>query len=153
MAADEIVSSPRWKVLLVEDVEDAREMYASYLQFAGFDVATAANGALALVEVERARPDLILMDAAMPGLDGWEATRRLKADPVTAAIPILILTAHVFEDARRRTREVGADGFIDKPCLPDELVRRIHEVLGEAGRVPRSPKPGRTRRPKRPPQD
>lgn len=150
MPAGENDANPRWKVLVVEDVDDAREMYASYLKFSGFDVTTAANGALALIEVERTRPDLILMDAAMPGMDGWEATRRLKSDPRTAAIPVLMLTAHVFEDARLRTREVGADGFIDKPCLPDELVRRIGEVLQQAGRVPRPPgKPGRWRSPKR----
>jgi two-component system, cell cycle response regulator DivK len=150
MPSDESGAGAPWKVLLVEDVEDAREMYASYLQFAGFDVTTASNGALALVEVERSRPDLILMDAAMPGVDGWEATRHLKSNPRTASIPVLILTAHVFEDARRRTREAGADGFIDKPCLPDELARRIRDVLEQAARVPRPPaRSGRSRRPKR----
>jgi two-component system cell cycle response regulator DivK len=72
---------------------------------------------------------MILMDASMPVLDGWQATRLLKAHPATKDIPILALTAHAFDDARREAKEVGCDGFVTKPCLPDDLVAKIHAVL------------------------
>jgi CheY-like chemotaxis protein len=116
-------------VLLVEDVADTREMYADYLRNCGFDVTTATNGAEAL-DAARARiPDIILMDASMPGLDGWAATTLLKNDPITRDVPILILTAHVFTEHRLKAQEVGADGFIGKPCMPDELAREISAAL------------------------
>lgn len=116
-------------VLLVEDVADTREMYADYLRHCGFSVTTATNGAEALDAAREHRPDLILMDAAMPGLDGWTATKLLKNDPVTRNVPVLILTAHVFAEHRDRAREVGADGFIGKPCMPDELAREVSAAL------------------------
>jgi CheY-like chemotaxis protein len=116
-------------VLLVEDVADTREMYAVYLRHCGFTVTTATNGAEALDAARGQAPDLILMDAAMPGLDGWTATELLKSDPATRNVPVLILTAHVFAEHRERARQVGADGFIGKPCMPDELAREVSAVL------------------------
>jgi two-component system, cell cycle response regulator DivK len=133
-ASDDAIT---WRVLLAEDVEDLREIFGVSLRFAGFDVVVAQNGPEALAAVERDHPDLILMDVSMPGIDGWEATRRLKTDPATQGIPIIILSAHVFEDSRRRAREVGADGFIGKPCLPDDLVQRVQEIRAKTGRLPR----------------
>jgi CheY-like chemotaxis protein len=117
------------KVLLVEDVADTREMYAEYLRHCGFAVLTATNGTEALDTARANAPDVILMDAAMPGLDGWAATKLLKNDPATRDVPILILTAHVFAEHRDRAEEVGADGFIGKPCMPDELAREVSAVL------------------------
>lgn len=117
-------------VLLAEDFEDARELYRDYLEFAGFRVRTANNGREAIDEAVRLQPDIILMDASMPILDGWQATRQLKANPTTKHIPILALTAHAFDDARRQAKDVGCDGFVAKPCLPDDLVTRIRAVLG-----------------------
>ena len=116
-------------VLLVEDVADTREMYADYLRHCGFTVTTANNGAEALDAARESTPDLILMDAAMPGLDGWTATKLLKNDPLTRNVPVLILTAHVFAEHRSRAQEVGADGFIGKPCMPDELAREVSAAL------------------------
>jgi CheY-like chemotaxis protein len=116
-------------VLLVEDVADTREMYAEYLRHCGFNVTTVTTGAEALDAAREQTPDLILMDAAMPGLDGWTATKLLKADPVTRNVPVLILTAHVFPEHHKQAKEVGADGFIGKPCMPDELAREVTSAL------------------------
>ena len=120
-------------VLLAEDFEDARELYRDYLEFSGFAVETANNGREAIAQALALAPDIILMDASMPVLDGWQATRTLKADPATKHIPILALTAHAFDDARREAKAVGCDGFVTKPCLPDDLVAKIRAVL-DAGR-------------------
>lgn len=116
-------------VLLAEDFEDARELYRDYLEFSGFSVETATNGREAIAQAIARQPDLILMDASMPVLDGWQATRELKANPATRHIPILALTAHAFDDARREAKTVGCDGFVTKPCLPDDLVDRVRAML------------------------
>jgi two-component system cell cycle response regulator DivK len=116
-------------ILLAEDFEDARDLYRDYLEFSGFRVETAANGREAIDQAIALQPDMILMDASMPVLDGWQATRQLKANPATKHIPILALTAHAFDDARLEAAEAGCDGFITKPCLPDDLVSRVHTVL------------------------
>lgn len=123
------MTQPPATVLLVEDVADTREMYADYLRHCGFTVTTANNGAEALDAARAEMPDLILMDAAMPGLDGWAATKILKNDPATRNVPVLLLTAHVFAEHRSRAQEVGADGFIGKPCMPDELAREVSAAL------------------------
>ena len=116
-------------VLLAEDFEDARELYRDYLEFSGFTVRTVSNGRDAIDQAIALQPDLILMDASMPVLDGWQATRELKAHPATRHIPVLALTAHAFDDARQQAAAVGCDGFVTKPCLPDELVARVRDVL------------------------
>jgi|SRR3954468_3574479 two-component system cell cycle response regulator DivK len=127
-------------VLIAEDFEDARELYREYLEFSGFEVLTAANGREAIDRAVEEQPDLILMDASMPVLDGWQATRALKADPQTRHIPILALTAHAFDDARQQAKAAGCDGFITKPCLPDDLVSQVRSALDGGGhrRKPRS---------------
>jgi len=116
-------------VLLAEDFEDARELYRDYLEFSGFDVHAVGNGREAIAQAIALQPDLILMDASMPVLDGWQATRELKQNPATRHIPVLALTAHAFDDARQQANAVGCDGFITKPCLPDDLVARVRAVL------------------------
>jgi two-component system cell cycle response regulator DivK len=116
-------------VLLAEDFEDARELYRDYLEFSGFTVETATNGREAIDQAIALQPDLILMDASMPVLDGWQATRELKENPATRHIPILALTAHAFDDARQEARAVGCDDFVTKPCLPDDLVAKIRATL------------------------
>jgi CheY-like chemotaxis protein len=75
------------------------------------------------------QPSIILMDAALPGLSGWDAIKELKANPRTKHIPVLMMTGHVMGDAKDRALAAGADGFIPKPCLPDELTRQIVEAL------------------------
>lgn len=116
-------------VLLAEDFEDARELYRDYLEFSGFTVETATNGREAVDRAITLQPDVILMDASMPVLDGWQATRELKAHPATKDIPVLALTAHAFDDARQQARAVGCDGFVTKPCLPDDLVAKVRATL------------------------
>ncbi len=128
------MKSPRpLLILLAEDFEDARELYRDYLEFSGFAVKTAANGRDAIDLAIELQPDLIRMDASMPVLDGWQATRELKANPATRQIPVLALTAHAFDDARQQANAVGCDGFVTKPCLPDDLVARVRTTL-ERGR-------------------
>jgi two-component system, cell cycle response regulator DivK len=119
-------------VLLVEDFADAREMYRDYLEFSGFRVETANDGREAIEKARTCRPDLVLMDLSLPGIDGWEATRILKSDPATAAVPILALSAHAMAPEGRRAEEAGCDGFIAKPCLPHELVAEIGRFLAIA---------------------
>jgi CheY-like chemotaxis protein len=121
-------------ILLAEDFEDARDLYRDYLEFSGFAVETANNGREAIDRAVSLQPDVILMDASMPVLDGWQATKELKANPATRDIPVLALTAHAFDDARKEARSAGCDGFVTKPCLPDELVERVRETLATGSR-------------------
>ncbi len=120
-------------ILIAEDFEDARDLYREYLEFSGFVVETATNGREAITRAIDLQPDLILMDASMPVLDGWQATRELKANPSTRHIPVVALTAHAFDDARQEAKASGCDGFVTKPCLPDDLVAQVRGTL-EGGR-------------------
>lgn len=126
-AADEPDGSPL--VLIVEDYEDAREMYAEYLQYAGFRVAEARNGMEALQIAQEKLPDVILMDLALPGMDGWEATRRLKSDERTRRIPVIAVTGHALSGHSDTARKAGCDAFVSKPCLPDALVLEVRKML------------------------
>lgn len=116
-------------VLVVEDYPDAREMYSEYLRFSGFRVAEARNGEEALEKALALLPDVVLMDLALPLMDGWEATRRLKSDPRTNAILVLALTGHALAGHQEGARRAGCDAFVTKPCLPDELVDEIRRLL------------------------
>ena len=116
-------------ILIVDDNLDAREMYGMYLQHEGFRWAEAVNGHDAITQTQLEKPSLILMDATMPRMDGWEAVRILKQDAVTKDIPLIMLTAHAFQEHRDRAVEVGADGFLAKPVLPDQLAAEIRRVL------------------------
>ena len=116
-------------ILVVDDYQDAREMYAEYLQFSGFRVAEAKNGNEAVEQAFALKPDLILMDLSLPGMDGWEATRRLKADESTRHIPIVALTGHALAGASDGAKKAGCDSFVTKPCLPDDLVVEVRRML------------------------
>jgi len=116
-------------ILVVDDYQDAREMYAEYLQFSGFRVAEARNGNEAVDQAFALRPDLILMDLSLPGKDGWEATRELKADDRTRHIPIVALTGHALAGASDGAKKAGCDSFVTKPCLPDDLVVEVRRML------------------------
>ena len=131
----------RPRVLVVDDYPDAREMYAEYLQYSGFDVIEAGNGIDALERAADSAPDIILMDLSLPVMDGWEATRRLKADKATADIPIVALTGHALAGILEGAKNAGCDAFITKPCLPEDLVKEIQKVLNAA-----APSTTRTRR-------
>lgn len=119
----------RPRVLLVDDVEDNRDMYAEFLRYAGLDVDVAADGEAALRHVGRDRPDVIVMDLAMPVMHGWEACRRLKADPDTHAIPVIVLTARVLKGADIDMQPLECEGYLTKPCLPQDLLAEIRRQL------------------------
>ena len=102
-------------VLVVDDSLDGREMLVAYLAFRRFQVAEARNGAEALDVARRVQPNIILMDLSMPGVDGWEATRRLKADPLTQSAVIVAVTAHAFPREQETARAAGCDVVIVKP--------------------------------------
>jgi len=119
----------RSRILLVEDYDDAREMYSEYLTFSGFEMIQAANGLDAISQALASLPHIVVMDLSLPEMDGWETTRRLKADERTAGIPILALTGHALTDFSQRAKQAGFEGFLTKPCLPEELVAEIHRIL------------------------
>jgi CheY-like chemotaxis protein len=119
-------------ILVVDDYEDNRDMYSQYLQLEGMRVAVAANGNEALSQTAELMPDLIVMDLSLPGIDGWQVTRLIKQDPKLRDILVLVLTGHVLEDAARGARDAGCDGFLTKPCLPDDLCKEIKRMLGAA---------------------
>ena len=123
-------------VLVVEDYQDAREMYAAYLQFSGYRVAEATNGLEAIEKTFELLPDIILMDLALPKMDGWEATRRLKSDERTKHIPIVALTGHALAGHAEGARRAGCDSFVTKPCLPDALVAEIRRMLASRDQPP-----------------
>lgn len=121
-------------MLVVDDFQDNREMFAEFLALSGFRVAEASTGREALDRAFELLPDLILMDLSLPELDGWEATRLLKADPRTKHIPVVALTGHALADHSREAKTAGCDAFLTKPCMPDLLVSEIRRLL-DAPRV------------------
>jgi CheY-like chemotaxis protein len=127
-------------ILLVDDFADNRAMYAQFLTFSGFRVAEAANGKEALEKAAELLPDLVVMDLSLPVMDGWEATRRLKSDERTRGIPVLALTGHALGRHSEGARDAGCDGFVTKPCLPEDLVTEIRRML--EGRPPRPRRKG-----------
>ena len=116
-------------VLIVDDSADARALYGEYLEFCGFRVATARDGIEAVLMAQKDLPDIIIMDLAMPRLDGWEAIRQLKAHPRTSSIPVIAVSAYTSGDAVARVREAGAEVCLAKPCLPSQVARAIRALL------------------------
>jgi two-component system cell cycle response regulator DivK len=119
-------------VLVVDDYDDTRFLYSEYLEFAGFRTSTAVSGAEAIAKAKAEHPDVIAMDLSMPDMDGWEATRRLKADAATRGICIIALTGHAEPSCRASAKKAGCDHFLAKPCLPEELMREVMACLEEA---------------------
>jgi two-component system, cell cycle response regulator DivK len=116
-------------VLIVEDYPLAREMYRMTLEDSGFEVVEAADGVEALLRVRDTVPDIILMDLAMPLMDGWEATRYLKKDSRTAGIPIVVLSAQTSDGSAEEAKRAGCVAFVTKPCLPSDLIKEIRHHL------------------------
>jgi CheY-like chemotaxis protein len=116
-------------ILVVDDYPDNREMYSAYLRFHGIEVVEAANGGEALTHAFERPPDLVVMDLSLPGVDGWQATRLLKADPRTKDIPVIAVTGHALAGAPEEAAAAGCDGFLTKPCLPEDLLREIQRML------------------------
>ena len=118
-------------VLVVDDYDDAREMYAESLLVSGFRVAEAADGAQAVELARSLSPDVILMDLSLPGVDGWEATRQLKADARTQHIPVVALTGHALSSAIDAAREAGCDRFVVKPALPEVVIDEVRRAISK----------------------
>jgi two-component system cell cycle response regulator DivK len=119
-------------ILVVDDTRDSRELFVEYLRMAGFQTEQAASGTEALDKAAALRPSAIVMDLEMPEMDGWEATRRLKADERTRAIPVVALSAHVMEGARKKATEAGCAGFLPKPCYPSQVSDELKRILGSS---------------------
>jgi CheY-like chemotaxis protein len=134
------MSGKAHKVLIVDDFEDNRAMYAEFLRYSGYEVLEASNGAEAITKTTELMPDAVVMDLSLPVLDGWEATRRLKADPRTRHIPVVALTGHALEGHSQGAREAGCDWFLAKPCLPETLLETLKELLTSGPNGPRPPR-------------
>ena len=119
-------------ILVVEDNEASRDALARRLQRRGYDVVLAVDGQQAVSVAQSAKPDLILMDLGLPIIDGWEATRQLKADVSTQHIPIIVLSAHAMTNDRDLAIAAGADDFATKPVLFQQLLRKIESLLTKA---------------------
>jgi two-component system, cell cycle response regulator DivK len=120
------------KVLLVEDNEMNRDMLSRRLIRRGFQVVFAMDGQQGIDLAHSERPDIILMDMSLPVIDGWEATRRLKADDSTRSVPVIGLTAHAMSGDREKAIEAGCDDYDTKPVELDRLIGKIERLLGTA---------------------
>jgi two-component system cell cycle response regulator DivK len=120
-------------ILVVDDTRDSRELFVEFLRMAGFEAEQASSGVEAIEKAAALRPSAIVMDLEMPEMDGWEATRRLKADERTRTIPVVALSAHVMEGARMKASEAGCAGFLPKPCYPTQVSEELKRVLGQTG--------------------
>jgi two-component system, cell cycle response regulator DivK len=116
------------KILIVEDVEFNRDLLVQLLED-DYELLTAADGAAGIELAEREYPDLILMDLSLPVIDGWEATRRIKADTVLRRIPIIALTAHAMKGDAEKARECGCDDYLSKPLDEGLLFEKIKHFL------------------------
>jgi CheY-like chemotaxis protein len=117
------------RILLVEDNDMNRDMLSRRLRARGFEVEVAVDGAAAIAATRTSRPDMILMDMSLPILDGWEATRRLKADPETRGVPVLALTAHAMTTDREKALDAGCDEYDTKPVDIQRLLDKMHQLL------------------------
>ena len=117
------------RILVVEDQEDNRQIVRDLLTTTDYEVMEAENGEEALAAVAKQRPDLILMDIQLPIMDGYEATRRLKADPGLSAIPIIADTSYALSGDEEKARAAGCDDFVPKPYSPRQLLAKIRQYL------------------------
>src|SRR6266568_4536819 len=120
------------KILLVEDNEMNRDMLSRRLERKGYTVSLALDGAEGLQKARTESPDIILMDMSLPVIDGWEATRQLKADEATRRIPIIALTAHAMASDEQKARDSGCDDFDTKPIELPRLLEKIEALLQRA---------------------
>ena len=117
------------KILLVEDNEMNRDMLSRRLEKRGYTLSMAEDGDVGVAMAKSELPDLILMDMSLPVLDGWDATKQIKADPATARIPVIALTAHAMESDRQKALAAGCDDFDTKPVELNRLLLKIEELL------------------------
>jgi two-component system cell cycle response regulator DivK len=118
-----------YRILVIEDNEDNLSLMRLLLERAKYEVLSAANGFAGLELAQTERPDLILLDLAMPEMDGWEVARKLKGDIITRSIPIIAVTAHALPKDRERALEAGCDAFIVKPFSVSKLIGEIEKLL------------------------
>jgi two-component system cell cycle response regulator DivK len=123
------------RILLVEDNEDNRDMLSRRLMRRDYEVVIAVDGEQGVAMSRSEAPDLILMDMSLPVLDGWEATRRIKAEPDTQAIPIIALTAHAMSTDREKALEAGCDDYDTKPIELPRLLEKIEALLSKRDRA------------------
>lgn len=119
------------KILIVEDTEDNRQILRDLLGMAGYTLFEARDGAEGVARAAEHRPDLILMDIQMPVMDGYEATRRIKATPELKAIPIVAVTSYALSGDEQKTRDAGCDAYIAKPYSPRQMLAKVRELIGE----------------------
>jgi two-component system cell cycle response regulator DivK len=119
------------KILIVEDTEDNRQILRDLLGMAGYTLFEAGDGAEGVAKAAEHKPDLILMDIQMPVMDGYEATRRIKADPALKFIPVVAVTSYALSGDEAKTREAGCDAYIAKPYSPRQMLAKVREILGE----------------------
>ena len=122
-------------ILLADDFEDGRDLYYEYLTFRGYRVALAVDGHAAIEQARRERPDVVLMDVRMPGMNGTDAMRVMKSDVALADVPIIAFTAHALEEEQRDALLAGFDAVLPKPCLPNDLADFIDLVLKSRART------------------
>jgi len=123
------------RILLVEDNEMNRDMLSRRLERKGYQIIIAVNGQQAIEFAAAEKPDLILMDMSLPVVDGWEATRRLKAVEMTRQIPIIALTAHAMPEDERKSRDAGCDEYDTKPIDLPRLLEKMESLLGKSGKA------------------
>ncbi|MDQ3555682.1 MAG: response regulator [Gemmatimonadota bacterium] len=117
-------------VLIVEDQIEFRAIHSHFLQHHGYRVLSEDNGATGVRTAREQKPDLILMDFSIPGLDGVSATEQLKSDSATCDIPVILITAHTYGAVGRRAKEAGCDGFLAKPVDPARVLREVRQHIG-----------------------
>ena len=117
-------------ILVADDEPDNRAIMTAALRASGYRVCEASGGEEAVSLALSERPDLILLDMAMPGVSGWDALRRMKAMPQTSAIPVFAFTAYALAGDELKAAEAGCDGYVSKPCVPQDVVRKIRDKVG-----------------------
>ena len=117
------------RILIVEDQEDNRQIIRDMLAATDYELTEAENGEQVLAAIAKARPDLILMDIQLPVMDGFEATRRIKADPALKSIPIIAVTSYALSGDEQKARAAGCDDFVPKPYSPRQLLAKIRQYL------------------------
>jgi two-component system, cell cycle response regulator DivK len=116
-------------ILVVDDFDDGRELIVEILDHAGYRVEEARDGHEALEKVGQLLPDLVMMDLSLPGVDGWEVTRRIKAMKKTRGIPVMAFTAHALAEPATRALEAGCVSVLTKPCLPARIVSEVNRIV------------------------
>ena len=119
------------RILVVEDTDDNRRIIRDLLTASGYDLIEATDGAEGVALAQKERPDLVLMDIQLPEMDGYEATRQIRAIPELAKVPILAVTSYALSGDEAKTREAGCDGYVAKPFSPRQLLSKIREFLPE----------------------